>query len=75
MIEAGRFFSLLFLNNNLHYAHHKRPDLPWHALPDYYRAEREGLLRENGSLLYRGYREICVRFLLRPVDTPAHPYF
>jgi fatty acid desaturase len=74
LVEAGRFFSLLYLNNNLHFAHHKRPDLPWHALPAYYRAEREGLLEENGGLLYRGYREILGRFLLRPVDAPAHPY-
>jgi len=75
LIEAGPFFSLLFLNNNLHYAHHERPDLPWHALPAYYYAHRERLLRENGGLLYRGYRELLARFLLRPVDTPAHPYF
>jgi fatty acid desaturase len=75
VIEAGPLFSLLFLNNNLHYAHHERPDLPWHTLPAYYRANRARLLRENGGLLYRGYRELLARFLLRPVDTPAHPYF
>ena len=75
LVESGPLMSLLFLNNNLHYAHHERPDLPWHALPAYYRAHRGRLLRENGGLLYRGYREILRRFLLRPVDTPAHPFF
>ena len=75
LVETGWFFSLLFLNNNLHLAHHKRPDLPWHALPAYYRAERRELLEENGGLIYRGYREILRRFLLQPVDAPAHPYF
>jgi fatty acid desaturase len=74
VVESGRFFSLLFFNNNLHFAHHKRPDLPWHALPAYYRARRAELLQENGGLLYRGYREILRRFLLRPVDAPAHPF-
>jgi len=74
LIEAGRFFSLLYFNNNLHYAHHRRPDLPWHALPAYYWQNRDELLRENGGLLYRGYREIVRRFLLRPVDRPDHPY-
>ena len=75
VVEAGRLFSLLFLNNNLHYAHHKRPDVPWHALPAYYRAHRDQLLQENGGLLYRGgYLEICRRFLVRPIDSPAHPY-
>ncbi len=75
VVEAGRFFGLLYLNNNLHFAHHKRPDLPWHALPAYYRARRAELLEENGGLVYRGYREVLRRFLLRPVDAPAHPYF
>ena len=75
VVESGPLLSLLFLNNNLHYAHHERPDLPWHALPAYYRAHRARLLRENGGLLYRGYREILRRFLLRPVDAPVHPYF
>lgn len=73
IVEAALPFALLFLNNNLHYAHHRRPDLPWHALPSYYRAHSGSLLRENGGLLYRGYGEILRRFLLRPVDTPAHP--
>jgi fatty acid desaturase len=75
VVEAGPFFSLLFLNNNLHYVHHKRPDLPWHALPRYYRRHRRQLLAENGGLLYRrGYAEIFRRFLLRPVDEPMHPH-
>lgn len=75
IVESGRFFSLLFLNNNLHYAHHRRPDLPWHALPAYWRREREKLLEENGGLVYPGgYREVARRFLLRPVDHPVHPY-
>ncbi len=75
VVEAGPLLSLLFLHNNLHYAHHKRPDLPWHALPAYYRAHRRELLAENGGLLYAGgYAEICRRFLLRPIDRPAHPH-
>jgi fatty acid desaturase len=73
IVEAAAPLSLLFLNNNLHYAHHKRPDLPWHALPAYYRAHRGELLDENGGLRYRGYGEILRRFLLRPVDRPVHP--
>jgi fatty acid desaturase len=76
VVEAGTFFSLLFLYNNLHYAHHRRPDLPWHALPGYWQTNRGRLLQENGNLLYRGgYREVFRRFFLRPVDNPAHPYF
>ena len=75
LIEAGRFFSVLYLNNNLHYAHHERPDLPWHALPAYYRGHRERLLRENGSLLYRGYREHRRALPAAPGRHPGAPVF
>lgn len=75
IVEAGGFFSLLFLNNNLHFAHHRRPDLPWHALKPYYQNHRQQLLEENGGLCYRnGYVEIAKRFLFRPVDRPEHPF-
>lgn len=75
IVEAGPFFSLLFLNNNLHFAHHRRPDLPWQVLPAYYRAHRRQLLAENGGLCYRqGYLEIARRFLFQPVDKPEHPF-
>ncbi len=75
IVEAGPFFSLLFLNNNLHFAHHRRPDLPWQALPDFYRRHRGTLLKENGGLCYaNGYREIAGQFLTRPVDEPKHPF-
>lgn len=74
IVEAGTLLSLLFLNNNLHWVHHRRPSLPWHSLPAYYRRHRDLLLAENGGLFYRGYTEIAGRFLLRPVDQPRHPF-
>jgi fatty acid desaturase len=75
VVEAGRFFSLLFLNNNLHHVHHKRPDLPWHALPAYYHTHRRQILAENGGLLYSGgYAEIFWRFWRSPIDEPVHPH-
>lgn len=75
IVEAGSFFSLLYLNNNLHFAHHLRPDLPWQALPAYYRSHRQELLKENGGLCYQqGYWEIAKRFFFKPVDQTAHPF-
>ncbi len=74
IVEAGGFFSALFLNNNLHFAHHCRPDLPWRDLPAYYRDNKEALLEQNGQLYYpHGYREIAGKFSFQPVDKPAHP--
>jgi len=66
-VEAGPFFSLLFLNNNLHALHHARPELPWFALP---RLARQ---LPRPALRYNGYGEIVRRFLLRPIHAPVHP--
>jgi fatty acid desaturase len=71
--EAGPIFSLVFLNNNLHALHHKRPDLAWYELPSIYRRDRETILAENGRFLFSGYREILQRFGVRPKDAPIHP--
>jgi fatty acid desaturase len=66
-VEGGRFFALLFLNNNLHALHHARPELPWYALP---RLARGG---PRPALSYAGYGEIVRRFLLHPIHAPVHP--
>ncbi len=75
LVEAGPLMSFLFLNNNLHYVHHKRPDLPWYAIPRYYRQHRSLLRRENGHYVYDGgYLEVFRRFLFTPFDLPSHPF-
>ncbi|HZS82192.1 MAG TPA: fatty acid desaturase [Stellaceae bacterium] len=73
IVENAAILGLLFLFNNLHAAHHERPALPWYALPRWYRRNRARLLRENGGLVYDGYRDIARRFLLKPHDAPVHP--
>ena len=73
VIESGPFFSLLFLNNNLHRVHHARPAVAWFRLPALYRAERERYLDENGGYLIRGYSEVVRRWLLSPREPVVHP--
>ncbi|HUF86290.1 MAG TPA: fatty acid desaturase [Thermohalobaculum sp.] len=73
VIESGPFFSLLFLNNNLHRVHHATPATPWYRLPTLYRAERARYLAENGGYLIRGYSEVLRRWLLRPREPVVHP--
>jgi fatty acid desaturase len=73
VVESGPFFSLLFLNNNLHVAHHAEPGIPWYRLPAVYRRHRDRLLALNGGYLFHGYREIFSRFLLRRRGSPVHP--
>jgi fatty acid desaturase len=66
VVENAPVFGLLFLNNNLHAAHHERPDLPWHHLPAFYARERARLLSANGGLVYSGYWDVFRRYLWRP---------
>lgn len=73
IVENSPVLGLLFLNNNLHAAHHAHPALPWYRLPAWYRANRATLLDGNGGLLYTGYMDVFRRFLLAPHDRPSHP--
>lgn len=73
IVEASPFWSLLFLNNNLHLAHHTRPALPWYRLPAYYHAERERLIATNNGYLMHGYSEIFRRYFLKAKEPIPHP--
>jgi fatty acid desaturase len=73
IVEASPFWSLLFLNNNLHIAHHDRPSLPWYQLKAYYAQERGALLKKNNNYLMHGYGEIFRRYFFKPKETVQHP--
>jgi fatty acid desaturase len=73
VVEASPFWSLLFLNNNLHIAHHEAPTVPWYELPAYYRANRERLLAKNAHYLMPGYSAIFKEFLLRAKEPIPYP--
>lgn len=74
IVEAGPFWSLLFLNNNLHAVHHDAPTLPWHRLPERWRAGRAAILARNDGHSLPGYGPVFRRWLLRPREPLAHPY-
>jgi fatty acid desaturase len=73
VIETGPVMSLLYLNNNLHAAHHEHPGLAWYRLPAYYRARRQALLAGNDGYVLNGYREILRRYLLTAKESVPHP--
>jgi fatty acid desaturase len=73
IVEASPFWSLLFLNNNLHVAHHSRPALAWYKLPAYYRAERDRLIAQNNGYTMKGYGEIFARFFLTAKEQVPYP--
>jgi fatty acid desaturase len=70
-VEASLLWSLLFLNNNLHIAHHAYPKLPWYQLPATWRHLRGDALHRG--LVLRGYLAVARAYLLRPVISPEHP--
>ena len=74
IVEASPVFALLFLNNNLHYVHHKHPRVPWYDLPALYRARRAEFLADNGSYSFSGYGEMLRRYLLRTKSPVPHPF-
>ena len=73
VVESGPLMSLLYLNNNLHAAHHREPGLAWYRLPGYWRAQRNDLLAENGGYRFRGYAEILRRHLVTPKEPVVWP--
>jgi fatty acid desaturase len=77
VVEAAPFWGLLFLNNNLHIAHHARPTLPWYRLPRAWREMRASVIESCGSeakLVWQGgYLELFRTYLLRPALSVEHP--
>ncbi len=73
IVEASPFWSLMFLNNNLHLAHHTRPTLAWYKLPDYYKTERQILMARNHGYLMSGYSEVFRRYFFKAKEPIAYP--
>lgn len=72
VVEASPIWSLLFLNNNLHVAHHMHPHVPWHELPAVWRSMQSTPF--SAGIVFRGgYREVVRKYLFRPFITAEHP--
>jgi fatty acid desaturase len=73
IVESNPVISLMFLNNNLHMAHHEKPALAWYRLPAYYRQHKERLIRDNCGYLINGYGWLFRKFAIKPKEAVAHP--
>jgi fatty acid desaturase len=72
VVEAHPLLALIFLNNNLHIAHHAHPKLPWYRLPAAWRQMRRS--KSGAGLIFAGgYAEIVRGYLFRPVISIEHP--
>jgi fatty acid desaturase len=72
VVEANPVLALIFLNNNLHIAHHAHPKLPWHQLPRAWRQMR-GSVSDPRLVFHGGYRSVIRNYLFRPRITVEHP--
>jgi fatty acid desaturase len=72
VVETNPVWSLIFLNNNLHIAHHTYPHLPWYRLPQAWRQMRESV--PDSGLIFAGYWQVMRRYLFRPYITAEHPF-
>lgn len=77
VVEAGPLWALIFLNNNLHIAHHAHPKLPWYELPRVWRQMRGAVIGAgtagSGLVFQRGYLGVIRAYLFRPAITIEHP--
>jgi fatty acid desaturase len=77
VVEANPLWGLLFLNNNLHIAHHVQPGLPWYELPRAWRQIRGSALGWHavgaGLVFQGGYFEVIRSYLFRPFIPIEHP--
>jgi fatty acid desaturase len=73
MVITNPALSLLFLNNNLHLAHHAAPGAPWFALPAIGRDMGAIELARSGAGVYDGYRDVVRRYAFRSFCQPVRP--
>ncbi|PBB21894.1 fatty acid desaturase [Mesorhizobium sp. WSM4313] len=65
--------SFLFLNNNLHFVHHKSPTIAWYRLPKLFRERRGEWLRMNNGYAYPNYFAMLKAHAFRAKEPIVHP--
>ena len=73
VVEAHPLWALIFLNNNLHAAHHTYPHVPWYDLPRVWRGMKGAGI--GAGQTFNGYGTLARQFLFRPFITAEHPFF
>ena len=65
--------SFLFLNNNLHFVHHKSPTVAWYRLPKLFRDRRDEWLRMNNGYAYPNYFALLKAYAFKAKEPIVHP--
>jgi fatty acid desaturase len=72
-VHAAAPFALLFLNNNLHTAHHLDMRAAWYRLPQLSTEFGADSIAADGAGLYSGYFDVARRYGVKPFDQPLFP--
>jgi fatty acid desaturase len=65
--------SFLFLNNNLHFVHHKVPTVAWYRLPKLFREKREEWVGMNHGYVVPNYFALLKSFAFKAKEPVVHP--
>lgn len=65
--------SFLFLNNNLHFVHHKSPTVAWYRLPRLFRERREEWVSRNNGYVVPNYFALLKTYAFRAKEPVVHP--
>lgn len=72
MVQSRGLLALVYLNNNLHVTHHRRPTVAWYRLPATV-TETDVSRAASGAGLYANYWQIVRRYAFRPFCQAIHP--
>jgi fatty acid desaturase len=65
--------SFLFLNNNLHFVHHKSPTIAWYRLPKLFSERREEWVRMNNGYVVPSYFALLKEYAFKAKEPVVHP--
>ena len=73
IIVENSLLAPLFLYNNLHFVHHKMPNVAWYRLPSLYRARQAEWHRMNEGYVFANYFEVFRAFAFKAKEPVLHP--
>ena len=65
--------SFLFLNNNLHFVHHKNPTVAWYRLPKLFRDRRDEWVAMNHGYVLPNYFALLKAYAFKAKEPVVHP--
>src|SRR3954454_4696552 len=65
--------SFLFLNNNLHFVHHRNPTVAWYRLPKMFRDRRDEWVKMNHGYVVPNYFALLKAYAFKAKEPVVHP--